>query len=394
MGTSRNRIITDLAVNDRGLKSGLSSAEKTVEGFSRKVGGLLAGAFAIGTIQNWIQKTIDWGSATSDFAVAVGTSAENMQVLEYAVRKTGGSVDDVMKGFRRLSQARLEALSYSESKQLRLFEALGISKEELQSLNNIDDLFARVAKVYNTLDLGSAQLGSAQELLGRSGTRLMPLFIEGLEQIKEEAKGLGFIVSDEVVQELDRYKDIQEQIIQQMRGPFATALVFLGEKIQALVMMLSGIPQVLSEATQIINEDPKKAIDVLPSVSEIRKSIYGGPTGTMAMVYNAYKRYKKNIAEPAGERAGETLAGFLQAQLDALKEPAPPRVVDNDIDERLENKLRGSKTRSVASDSLAKIGGFTGRGNVRQENTFREMKNHMRNIDQAANNIGIKLRDE
>ena len=229
-----NRLIAYLDLNKTGFDAGLDKAGKNVNKFGGDIKRQLAGAFSAAAILSFTKSTIEAVSKIADMSQEIGISAESMQELEYAAKLTGANVESIVTAFKALSKARSEALTDPKSKAAQGFGAMGIDSAALKS-DSIEKIFKRIAETVRTTDFGATELAIVSELLGRSGSDLIPMFKAGIEGAAAEARNLGIILSDEVVAQVDAAGDAMDRLTLRLRGPVASAIGFVADRISEIV---------------------------------------------------------------------------------------------------------------------------------------------------------------
>jgi len=375
------RIKAKLDGDGRGFHNMMNRAKKSSAALNSTLAKTFAGFFALGFLTRATQKTIDWGSATSDIATALGITTERVQTLEFALRKTGGSVDDVQKSFARLSQARIEALQSPTSTTSKQLSAIGITREDLKNFKTTEEFFDALAEIFNKRGFGANEQGLAKNLFGRSGLNLLVLFKEGLKEIEQEARDIGVVVGDDIVSQLDTLKDKQEQLIQQIRGPWATAIVTITDHMIDFqrtveevglfigVMMTElgkGFPQFGKDKANFSNIAEAQLRANFPAAKADTGPITPAIAGVIGAIVAGFHQGKRVNIENIMEQASLMAIARENVRADALAQRREMREnAAGDFDSVMERLSATPGT--VKGDKLARIGGFTGRGNIKVE---------------------------
>lgn len=239
-----NRLIAYLDLNKTGFEAGLSAAGKQAGRFGDNLKQQLAGAFTTAAIVSFARNTIEAVSKIADLSKQLGVSAEALQEMDYWAKQNGGSIDAIARSFTALAKARAEAIGDPGSKSGQAFSALGISGESLKS-DSLEQTFRKIASAIKSTDFGASELAIVAELLGRSGSELIPLFRAGLEEASKAARDLGLIINEGVVNQIDEVGDSIDRLTTQLRGPMASAIGFVadrfGEIRDLLDMTIGGI---------------------------------------------------------------------------------------------------------------------------------------------------------
>lgn len=146
----------------------------------------------------------------NDVASATGTSVEFLSSMDLAARQNGTNLNELVIGFRTLSRAMVEGQDPA-SEAARTFRILGIDIRALsQEQRNLEVFLPILADGFTRLEDGAGKLAIAQQLLGRSGEQLIPLFNQGsagLAAVRERARELGGELSGATAKAADEFND-------------------------------------------------------------------------------------------------------------------------------------------------------------------------------------------
>jgi len=162
--------------------SGLKKADKGIAGVVGKLQGLGvalgAGVVASG-IKNFITDMVDAGDAIGKTSTQLGLSAEQLQAWQAAAGFAGVEGEKFNQSMRVLQKNTL--LADQGSKQASdAFDMLGVSiKDASGNLKTGDQLMREVGLALNGLENSTEKVAIAQQLMGRSGAALLPLFKDG-----------------------------------------------------------------------------------------------------------------------------------------------------------------------------------------------------------------------
>ncbi len=138
----------------------------------------------------------------------VGLSAEAYQKWDYVMTLAGTSMSNMGTGLKTLTNKLDDAKNGSE-KNLELFQKLGLSLDDLNSMSR-EDVFGAVIAGFQGMADSTERAALANDLLGKSGQELTPLFNQTAESTKalmEQAEDYGIIMSDDLVKGGAAYKD-------------------------------------------------------------------------------------------------------------------------------------------------------------------------------------------
>jgi hypothetical protein len=218
-----------------------------VRGFQNQlkaVGQQMVGAFAVGALINLGRQATRTGSEISDMAISVGVSAEQFQVLEIAAIKAGRAPAVIQKALTQIAlkmgQAQRGMKTYVD-----LFSALGISMDKVRALNTAE-MLEEIATQLGDAEQGTVRFGAAVEILGaRSGAGMLEILREiadvGLAGMSAEMKNAGLIMSNEMIDKLDKLEDKMLIAGRQTKLGFGAGLVWAQEAISATGMVAGAL---------------------------------------------------------------------------------------------------------------------------------------------------------
>ncbi|MCB5259638.1 MAG: hypothetical protein LHW48_04085 [Candidatus Cloacimonetes bacterium] len=167
------------------------------------------------------------------------------------------------------------------------FKRLGINVRDASgNLKNQETLFNEVAVALQNMEDGSEKARIANELLGRSGSELMPLLngaAGSIEEMKKQAQDLGLIISDEGVDAAVIWTDAVDQAKRAMGGLFNTlassAMPHFNKGIQWLVDKMPSVRKFVVDTfesiRQAIENNAEKFDRVKAAIDEIKNKIFG-----------------------------------------------------------------------------------------------------------------------
>lgn len=236
------------------------NADKMGKSF-QKAGLLMVGAglaVAVGLFK-MTQKVAKAGDEVAKMAKRTGFSTEALSELRFVAKITGAELSDIEKSTKRMSLAIINAERGLET-YARAFDELGIDIAELKA-QKPEEQFFTIAGAIGNLDDATTKAALAQEIFGRSGTKLLPLFAEseeGIRDLREEAEKLGVVFSEEDAAAAEEFVDAQERL--------NTALSGLGTSIGITLL------PALSDLVDALTEKVKPAIAFLDENPEIIQS--------------------------------------------------------------------------------------------------------------------------
>ena len=328
-----------LGLDKTGFDAGMAAAGKQVNKFGDDLKRSLAGAFSIAAITAFTRNLIQTVSNIEDLSKKLGVSAETLQELEYSAKLTGSSIDSVATAFRALSKARLESLQDPNSKAGQVFAAMGISNADLQA-QSLEQVFKRIAETVRTTDFGASEIAMVGELLGRSGDELIPMFKAGLEDSAREARDLGLIIEDGIVNAIDEAGDSVDRLGQKLKTTVAPAVKFIADKLR----------------------DTYDFADILVgNVGAIAGTLLGGGSLKEAReagrehVFSVLDRREKEDAKRQAELESRKQGGQPEAARQAKQFEFAAKKVEAE-----KERIKKDSVAQIPETALGRIGAFTG----------------------------------
>jgi len=194
-------LMVHLGANISGMDAGFKKADgliqKNREKFQKAGKAItVAGAAIVGTIGLMVKGYVKAGDEVHKMSLRTGMSTEALSELKYAAEISGSSLGSLEKGVKKMAKSLTDAdaglMTY-----IRSFDRIGLSVEDLMALSP-EDQFMKIAKGIAELESPTLRAATAQEIFGRAGTELLPLFAEGasgMEDLRQKARDLGISIS-------------------------------------------------------------------------------------------------------------------------------------------------------------------------------------------------------
>lgn len=211
---------------DRSMRSAaetVGSASKAAAGLALAAGAAaaaLAGSLAAAAA-DVVKQVAAMGDAAAKAAGRMGTTAETVQELKHAAELSGSSVEDVEKAFVKLAKnANDTTKGIGTAKDA--FRDLGISVTDAGgSLKSNETLFMETAQAISEMENQTQKVAFAQEIFGKSGTKLIPMLnagAEGIAAMREEARELGIVMSNDAAATSERFNDTLDKLNKSFEG--------------------------------------------------------------------------------------------------------------------------------------------------------------------------------
>lgn len=226
------------------LKNGLQTASKVAVG---AIGAVSAGAVAMtGAFVRGASDLAVYGDNIDKMSQKMGLSAEAYQEWDAILQHSGTSIESLQSGMKTLANAVENGND--------AFERLGITQEQIASMNN-EELFSATIAALQNVDNETERTYLAGQLLGRGATELGALLntsAEDTEAMRQRVHDLGGVMSDEAVKSSAAFQDS----LQDMKTAFS------GIKRGITSDMLPGLTSLMDGFTSLIigEEGAEKAL--------------------------------------------------------------------------------------------------------------------------------------
>lgn len=167
-----------------------------------------ATAAATGALVSGATDLANYGDSIDKMSQKVGLSAEAYQEWDYILKISGTEMQNMTTGLKTLTNKFDDAKNGSAEAQA-MFEKLGISMEDLGSMSR-EDLFAAAISGFQQMEDSTERAALANDLFGRSGQELAPLFNTSIEEtaaLRDQVHQLGGVLSDDAVKQSATFND-------------------------------------------------------------------------------------------------------------------------------------------------------------------------------------------
>lgn len=211
-----------------------------------------------------------YGDTIQKEAQKMQWSYESFQNWSYILERNGSSIESMKTAMKKLTVAAEEGSD--------AFTALGISQEQLDSMNPEQLWEATVAALQNVTDEG-ARLTLANSLLGKSAVELLPtlnMTEEETAALKDEFAALGGVMSDSAV---EAAADYQDQLLNMQTSLKGLKNNIMSQFLPGMSQVMKGLSLVFSgnggieEIKEGLNEVIGKITELAPQFLEIAQVI-------------------------------------------------------------------------------------------------------------------------
>ncbi len=205
-GIRAGRAFVELGVSDK-VTAGLKRAQRQLNAFGaavRSAGLRLAalGTAALAPLGLAVRRFSSAGDAIDKMSARTGFSAEALSELGFAAEQSGADIETLETGIRVLQRSINDAERGLSTATDGLSD-LGLSAQQLRALNP-EQQFELLAERLSRIEDPSKRAALAMQLLGRSGTRLLPLFADGaagMRALREQARAFGLTISGDAARQ-------------------------------------------------------------------------------------------------------------------------------------------------------------------------------------------------
>ena len=270
-------ILTKFIADTKDFDNKVNEAKSSITKFASGATAAITGAAtAIATASAAIAKSFwegansvaQYGDEIDKTSQKIGFNTEAYQKWDYAMNIAGTSIKDCTIGLKTMTNKIDDALNGGEGA-IETFQRLGISIDDLQGKTR-EEIFDMTTRSLQNMTDGLEKAAIANDLFGRSGQELMPLFNqtnEELDKLMAEADQYGMVMSQEAVNASAAFQDSLTKLTKTADGA----------KNRLLGAFLPGLTQVIDGFSDLLtgSENAGEAImAVVENIAEtIKKSI-------------------------------------------------------------------------------------------------------------------------
>lgn len=260
--------------------AGVQADQKRIGGMSEQMAGKFktagkvmtgVGLGIIGTLGGLAKSTANAGEELLRMSVKTGISVETLSEWRLAVSDSDTNMESLATGLRVLSGNMADAANGNQAA-IDKFDAMGISVKNADgTLRSLDDITLDMADHFAGMEDGAAKLALAQDVLGRSGGDLIPLFNmgrEGMKASREEAQRLGMTMSRETAVASDEFNDSLGKLKLSV-GALATNLI--QQLMPSITKLVEGITNIVGKMTAWVQAHP----DLVRQIGEVLARVGG-----------------------------------------------------------------------------------------------------------------------
>jgi hypothetical protein len=216
---SLGTLTLDLIARIGGFVDGLSKAEreskKRSDGISKSLksvgtaAGAMAAGVAVGT-SALIKSQIDLADQFSKQSAILGVAIEEWSALNYAADLSDVSNEQLSASITKLNKNIVASVDGTGAA-ADAFNVLGVSVKNTDgTLKDSYTVLTEVADAFAGIEDGATKTALAQDLLGKSGAKMIPLLnggAEGLAAMRKEAEQLGQVIDADTGKAAEEFND-------------------------------------------------------------------------------------------------------------------------------------------------------------------------------------------
>lgn len=246
-------MLVRIGADDAQMKAALKKAGAGLKKHSaafKKAGMAMtvAGGAITGAVGLMVKSYMSAGDQVHKMALRTGFGTEALSELKYAAEISGASLDDVEKGVKKMSKTIMDAKD-GLATYVRAFDRIGLQAEDLIELSP-EDQFDKIARAIAGVENPTIRAATAQEIFGRAGTKLLPLFAageEGLDALKQKARDMGVVFDQEAADKAAVLTDSLTTLKGSFQGVSMSIANTLAPVITNIVEKITGVAQKIKD---------------------------------------------------------------------------------------------------------------------------------------------------
>ena len=328
-------LFAKISVDTSGYEKGLDDASKTTSSFGQKLKNGLGAAAKVGAaavtavatattamstaMLKGVADTAAYGDNIDKMSQKMGLSAEAYQEWDAIMQHSGTSIESLQAGMKTLANA---VENNNEA-----FGRLGISQEQIASMNN-EELFSATITALQNVENETERTYLAGQLLGRGATELGALLntsAEDTEKMRQRVHELGGVMSDDAVKAAAKYQDS----LQDMKTAFSgISRGLLSEFLPSVTSVMDGLTEIfagnnetgIGQITEGINGIIENITTAAPRFLEIGSQILSSIATAIIDNLPALLQTGLNIITSLVQGIAQNLPAIADAAIQILNE--------------------------------------------------------------------------
>lgn len=279
------RLFGSIFVDNEEANKSISKTEEKAEGLGTKLGNgiktaakwgtaIVGGAtVAAGGLMAVATKTAATTDRIDKLSQKIGVSRQGFQEWEFILSQSGTDIEKLQMGMKTLV-SQVDQADKGIGKGADNFARLGISvRDATGNLKDQETLFNEVMVALQNMEDGTEKARLANELLGRSGSELMPLLngaAGSIDAMKQQARDLGLVISDDVVDAGVLFTDTMDQL----KRSFGAMATGIGASVFPIVQqfaefIIANMPMIQEVLGNVMNSLGEAVAAVLPFLMDL-----------------------------------------------------------------------------------------------------------------------------
>lgn len=266
-----NKSIAKTEEKAEGLGSKLGNGIKTAAKWGTAiVGGATAAA---GGLMGVATKTAETTDRIDKLSQKIGVSRQGFQEWEFILSQSGTDIEKLQMGMKTLV-SQVDQADKGVGKGADNFARLGVSvRDATGNLKDQETLFNEVMVALQNMEDGTEKARLANELLGRSGSELMPLLngaAGSIDAMKQQARDLGLVIGDDAVDAGVQFTDTMDQL----KRSFGAMATGIGASILPMMQefaefVLANMPMIQEVLGSVMSSLGEAVSAVLPFLMDL-----------------------------------------------------------------------------------------------------------------------------
>ena len=222
----------------------LKGMQGTLGDIGKAIGGM--GLAAIGAGLASVTSFASTAESLSLLSDKTGFSAEALSTLKYELETNGSSLDGFETSVKKMATA-IEGAAGGDQSLIDDFTALGLNIDNLKAMTP-EQQFSAIGLAIGAMTDPTARANEAVKLLGKSGTDMIPVFIQGaagLDAMAVSAQNAGVVMSTDTMKSGEELQSAIEDLEQSFKGIVVTIGTALAPAIKPLVDGFTQLVQAL-----------------------------------------------------------------------------------------------------------------------------------------------------
>lgn len=279
------RLFGSIFIDNEEANKSISKTEEKAEGLGSKLGNgiktaakwgtaIVGGATAAtGALMGVATKTAATTDRIDKLSQKIGISRQGFQEWEFILSQSGTDIEKLQMGMKTLV-SQVDQADKGVGKGADNFARLGISvRDATGNLKDQETLFNEVVVALQNMEDGTEKARLANELLGRSGSELMPLLngaAGSIDEMKQQAHDLGLVIGDDAVDAGVQFTDTMDQL----KRSFSAMSTGIGASVFPIVQqfaefIIDNMPMIQEVLGGVMNSLGDAVSAVLPFLMDL-----------------------------------------------------------------------------------------------------------------------------